>query len=52
MKIAGGDSALSAQMAKRGNCRIYYTTYRGTGTYGHNTPSYHTFPGKPLAVTI
>lgn len=45
-----GDSALSAQMAKRGKCRIYCTTYAGTGAYGHDTPTYHTFPGKPLVV--
>ena len=37
-------SAQEAAIAKLGNCRIYYTTYTGTGT---TTPK-QTFPGKPL----
>lgn len=41
-------SAQEAAIAKLGNCRIYYTTYTGTGT---TTPK-QTFPGKPLVVMV
>lgn len=41
-------SAQEAAIAKLGNCRIYYTTYTGTGT----ATLKQTFPGKPLVVMV
>ena len=41
-------TALAAQVAKKGNCQIYYKTYAGDG----ETSMTHTFPGKPLFVAF
>ena len=41
-------ASISAELEKRGNCKIYFTSYAGTGTMSHS----HTFPSQPLAVLI
>ncbi len=40
------DSLLQADLALKGNCQIYFTSYVGDGTYTKTL----TFPGKPLLV--
>ena len=42
------DSSMQAILAKKGNCRIYFTSYTGDGATSHS----HTFPSQPLAVLI
>ena len=42
------DSSMQAILAKKGNCRIYFTSYTGSGTKTHS----HTFPSPPIAVLI
>lgn len=46
------DSAINTQLARKGNCRIWTTTYTGTDTYGSDNPTTFTFPGKPLLVFV
>lgn len=46
------DAALSAQIAKCGNCRIYSYTYTGNGKSTADTPISHTFPGVPLLIAV
>ena len=45
---AQGDAALTAAMAFKGNCQIYYATYVGDGAANKTL----TFPAMPLAVMI
>lgn len=40
----------TAALAGKGNCRIYFSSYTGTGTYGSGNPTTRTFSGKPLLV--
>ena len=47
--LAEGQAALTAEVAKKGNCRIQYGTYRGTATSKGVTV---TFEGPPLLVVI
>ena len=42
----------TAQLASRGNCQIYYTSYVGDGTGGENAPTTVNFPYKPLFVMV
>lgn len=49
---AAARAALAAQVAKLGNCQIWTTTYRGTGTCGPASPTSLTFPKKPLLAVI
>ncbi len=42
------DSSMQAILAKKGNCRIYLTSYTGSGTKTLT----HTFPSTPIAVLI
>ena len=46
------EAALAAQVAKKGNCRVWATSYIGTGTCGMNGPTSVTFPEKPLFAMI
>ena len=39
-------------VAKRGNCKIIYGSYTGTGTYGSANPSTLAFARKPLFIVI
>ena len=41
-------TALTAQLAQTGNCRIETFTYTGTGTYGEENPTRIQFSGKPV----
>ena len=45
---ASAVASITAELEKRGNCKIYATSYAGTGTTSHS----HTFPSQPLAVLI
>ena len=45
-------AALAGQVAKCGNCRIWTTTYVGTGGVGRDHPTSLTFPKKPLLALI
>ena len=42
----------TAAIALCGNCKIVYSTYVGTGTYGQDAPSTLAFEYKPLLVSI
>ncbi len=49
------DTALAAQaasIAARGNCKIEYGTYTGTGKYGAGNKNTLTFSGQPLLVIV
>lgn len=49
LKAQASDMAsLAAEVAKCGNCQVYYTTYTGTGS-GSND---FTFPHKPLFISV
>ena len=49
---AASITGLTAQLAAKGNCQIYTTTYVGTGTYGAGSPTQLTFPKPPLAIFV
>lgn len=36
----------------KGNCQIYYTTYKGNGSGGEDAPCTMTFSHKPMLVAI
>ena len=44
---------LTGQLTEKGNCRITYTTYQGTGQYGQSNPTTLTFTqGEPDLVLV
>lgn len=43
---------LAAAMSRCGNCKLWTTTYTGTGTYGSNSKTSLTFPTPPLLVGV
>ena len=43
---------LTGQLTEKGNCRIVYGSYVGSGQAGPSSPTSLTFDGKPLAVFI
>ena len=45
-------SAHAAQLAKLGNCQVWTTTYKGTGTVGPDHPTSLTFPKRPVFAMI
>ena len=45
-------AALAGQVAKLGNCRIWTTTYKGSGGVGKDNPTRITFPKKPLLAMV
>ena len=49
---AASVTALAGQLAAKGNCQIYYTSYVGTGTSGEDAKITHTFPRKPLILLV
>ena len=49
---ADGIAALAEQLAGKGNCQIYFTTYTGNGTHDEAGASTLTFPHRPLLVFI
>lgn len=51
---AHADAIAAAQTALtlRGNCKIKFGTYSGSGTYGSANPTRLTFDGKPLLVIV
>ena len=49
------DTALAAHdgdLAEKGNCQVYFTTYTGNGAYDEGGARTLTFPHKPLFVVI
>ena len=42
----------TAQLAAKGNCQLYLTSYVGTGGYGSGSPNTLTFPAPPHLVLI
>ena len=42
----------TAQLAAKGNCQLYLTSYVGTGGYGSGNPNTLTFPAPPQLVLI
>ena len=42
----------AAQLAKRGNCRIVWGSYTGSGTFGADNPNTLSFEAKPLLLAI
>ena len=49
---AAETAALAAQVALRGNCQIYYTSYTGSGGSGPSQPNSLSFPKAPALVVI
>ena len=49
---AASIAALTEQLDTKGNCQVYSTIYRGTGTYGSGNPTRLTFPKPPMALLI
>ena len=49
---ADGLAANTAAHASFGNCRLYATSYVGTGGYGSGSPSSLAFPQQPLLVLV
>ena len=49
---ANAHTALAAQVAKLGNCRIWTGSYTGNGICGLNKFTTFTFPKKPLFAVI
>ena len=49
---ADARAALAGQLALKGNCRIVYTTYVGTGEYGPDHPNTLTFDAPPMLVFV
>ena len=45
-------SGHSSALACKGNCRIYSTTYNGTGLYGSDNPTVISFPQPPSIVFV
>ena len=45
-------TALENQIAMCGNCKLYTTSYTGTGTHGSNNPNSITFPKLPYLAVI
>ena len=53
LKVHGGTlAAHAAQLAKLGNCQVWTTTYKGTGTVGPDHPTSLTFPKRPVFAMI
>lgn len=48
----GAISSLTNQLAKKGNCQIWTTTYVGTGEKGAEHPNSITFPAQPVLFFI
>ena len=46
------DSSLQSAITLKGNCQIYYTTYKGNGSGGEDAPCTMTFSHKPMLVAI
>ena len=46
--VSGHTSALSG----KGNCRLYVTSYTGTGGYGSSRPNTLSFPQRPAVVFV
>lgn len=45
-------SGHTSTLAKKGNCRIYTTSYVGSGTYGASNPNCLQFSSKPAVVFL
>ena len=50
--LSGTVAAHAAALAKCGNCKIWTTTYTGTGTHGKDGPTKLPFPKKPLMALV
>ena len=51
-EAANARAAMAATLATRGNCRIVYGAYTGSGLAGESGPNTLTFDGKPIAVLV
>ena len=45
-------TSLSSQLGRKGNCKIYTTSYTGTGDYGDSSPTTISFSGTPQLVVV
>ena len=45
-------TAIQSQLAGKGNCQVYFTTYTGNGAYDEGGARTLTFPHKPLFVVV
>ena len=45
-------AALAGQLSKLGNCKIWTTSYQGSGKCGRRNPTKVAFPKKPLLAAI
>lgn len=49
---AAARAALAAQVAKLGNCKVWTSSYVGTGTGGKDNPTTFTFPKPPVLALV
>ena len=49
---ASSVTALAGQLATKGNCQIYFTSYEGDGTYGTTAKKTYTFAHRPLLIIV
>lgn len=49
---AAGLADLTAALAAKGNCQIYFTSYEGDGTYGTTAKKTYTFAHRPLLIIV
>ena len=50
--LSAETAARESAVAAKGNCRMFLTTYTGTGAYGQSSPCSVTFPWKPEMVSV
>ena len=50
--VDANDAAQTAALAAKGNCKICYQTYVGTGTCSNTAPNQLTFAGRPLLLVV
>ena len=50
--LAEQNAALNDLVSQCGNCRVYTTSYTGTGTYGESNPCVLTLPFKPVLMMV
>ena len=50
--LSGTVAGHTAQLAQKGNCQIWTTTYQGNGQYGSSGRNSVTFPTRPLFAIV
>ena len=50
--LVAKETTLNTSLSKKGNCKIWSSTYKGAGGYGSSNPTKLTFPSLPLFALI